>query len=246
MRAYIQCNKDGIFFNVNAYLAYEGFSNYGFEIIPFQSVEDISDLDPSAVLVGGIGNVRKRLEKLSIHHTHEDLDYPKELYKYLGRKVWATTVEDIFQNHEPWNFFIKPKDFTKKFTGKVVTEFKDFIGLTNTVQPTPIWCSEVVKFQTEWRCFVRYGKILDIRRYKGRWDTAPDLSVIQNAIADFTSAPAAYGIDFGIDEQGVTKLVEVNDGHSLGGYGISSANYALLLSARWAELTNTQDSLEYI
>ncbi|WP_312869990.1 ATP-grasp domain-containing protein [Fontibacillus panacisegetis] len=27
--------------------------------------------------------------------------------------------------------------------------------------------SEIVDFKTEWRCFIRYGQILDIRYYKG-------------------------------------------------------------------------------
>jgi hypothetical protein len=39
--------------------------------------------------------------------------------------------------------------------------------------------------------------------------------------------------------------VEVNDGHSLGSYGISSHNYAKFLSARWAELTDTTDYLNF-
>jgi hypothetical protein len=37
------------------------------------------------------------------------------------------------------------------------------------------------------------------------------------------------------------KLVEINDGHSLGTYGISPTNYAKFLSARWSELTKTKD-----
>ncbi|MFD0589275.1 ATP-grasp domain-containing protein [Paenibacillus sp. GCM10027627] len=24
---------------------------------------------------------------------------------------------------------------------------------------------------TEWRCFIRYGEILDVRQYKGAWDS---------------------------------------------------------------------------
>ena len=58
---------------------------------------------------------------------------------------------------------------------------------------------------------------------------------------DFKSSPSAYALDFGIDENDRMKLVEVNDGHSLGTYGISATNYAKFLSARWAELTKTKD-----
>jgi hypothetical protein len=47
------------------------------------------------------------------------------------------------------------------------------------------------------------------------------------------SIEIAYSLDFGIDENNIMKLVEVNDGHSLGSYGISAINYAKFLSARW-------------
>ena len=60
-------------------------------------------------------------------------------------------------------------------------------------------------------------------------------------MADYKSSPNAYGLDFGVDEKNVMKLVEVNDGHSLGTYGISAVKYAKFLAARWAELTHTTD-----
>jgi len=66
-------------------------------------------------------------------------------------------------------------------------------------------------------------------------------AVLQNAIKDFHSAPAAYALGFGIDDKGTMKLVECNDGYSLGTYGIGAVNYAKFLSARWSQLTHTQD-----
>ncbi|GAA5091350.1 hypothetical protein GCM10023210_18650 [Chryseobacterium ginsengisoli] len=35
MKAYIQTDKDGEFYNVNAFIAYEGFKNFGYEIESF-------------------------------------------------------------------------------------------------------------------------------------------------------------------------------------------------------------------
>jgi aspartate 1-decarboxylase len=72
-----------------------------------------------------------------------------------------------------------------------------------------------------------------------------DLSFVKNAIHDFKTAPAAYALDVGIDDQNQMKLVEVNDGHSLGTYGISGVNYAKFLSARWAQLTKTKDYADF-
>jgi hypothetical protein len=241
MKAYIQTDKTGNFYNVNAFIANEGFELLGWETQKYFSVDEITDNDPETLIVGGIGNVRKRLQSLGIDKPITEIDYPLELTKYLGRKVWASTIEELFDNEKDWNVFVKPKNDTKKFVGKVVKEYKDFIGLVDKDNPTEIWCSEIVNFKTEWRCFIRYNSILDIRQYKGVWDSTLDLTVIQNAVNDFISSPNAYALDFGVDENNNMKLVEVNDGHSLGSYGISSTNYAKFLSARWAELTKTKD-----
>jgi hypothetical protein len=241
MKAYIQTDKTGNFYNVNAFIANEGFDLLGWETQKYFLVDEIEDNDPETLVVGGIGNVRKRLKRLGIENPLNDIDYPSELTNYLGRKVWASTIEDLFDNQQNWNVFIKPKNDTKKFVGKVVKEYKDFIGLVDKNNPTEIWCSEIVNFKTEWRCFIRYNSILDIRQYKGLWDSKLDLNIIQNAVDDFKNSPNAYALDFGIDEHNKMKLVEVNDGHSLGSYGISSTNYAKFLSARWAELTKTKD-----
>ena len=241
MKAYIQTDKSGNFYNVNAYVANEGFQKLSWETEKYFSVDEIKDNDPESLIVGGIGNVRKRLEKFGVERPSNEIDYPKELEKYLGRKVWVSTIEEIFRDEQKWNIFIKPKKETKKFVGKIFKDYKDFIGLVDNDNPTQIWCSEIVNFKTEWRCFIRYGEILDIRQYKGVWDSKIDLSVIKNAIKDFESSPASYALDFGIDDNDTMKLVEINDGHSLGTYGISPINYAKFLSARWSELTKTKD-----
>ncbi|ASJ56500.1 hypothetical protein BP422_24810 [Brevibacillus formosus] len=243
MRAYIQANKCGEFYNVNAFIAFEGFTSLGWEIIKFHDVNEMKENNPEDIVVGGIGNVRRRLEKLGIERSQGEIDYPDSLSSYFGRKIWTTTIQQLFENKQNWNVFVKPKDITKKFPGKVVKEYKDFIGLIEH-EDMNIWCSEIVDFVTEWRCFIRYGEILDVRQYKGAWDSKLDLRVIKSAVKDFIDAPAAYGLDFGIDRDGNMKLVEVNDGHSLGTYGIAPINYAKLLSARWSELTGTKDYLK--
>lgn len=245
MKAYIQTDKTGNFYNVNAYVANEGFQTLGWETEKYFSVDEITDNDPENIVVGGIGNVRKRLELFGIEQPSNEIDYPAELENYLGRKVWESTIEEVFENEKNWNVFVKPKNETKKFVGKIVKEYKDFIGMIDKENPTQIWCSELVNFKTEWRCFIRYGEILDIRQYKGSWDSKLDLNVIKSAVADFKSSPASYALDFGIDENNHMKLVEINDGHSLGTYGISPTNYAKFLSARWAELTKTKDYINF-
>jgi hypothetical protein len=245
MKAYIQTDKHGDYYNVNAFVANQGFVALGWETEKFISLEEIKEFNPEDVLVGGIANVRSRLKNLGRPHSGIEIDYPTELRSYLGRKLWESTVEDLVEDESNWNVFIKPKSETKKFAGKVVRSYNDFIGLVDHSNPTPIWCSEIVHFITEWRCYIRYGTIWDIRQYKGAWDSKIDLSIVENAIRDFKSSPIAYALDFGIDENSVMKLVEVNDGHSLGSYGMEAVKYARFLSARWAEMAGVRDMGEF-
>ncbi|MGH1335982.1 MAG: ATP-grasp domain-containing protein [Aureispira sp.] len=241
MQAYIQTNTQGDYFNINAYVAADGFQQLGWEVVKFHSIEEVEGADSSVVLVGGIGMVRKRLEQLGIKQDYE-IEYPEELRLFLKRKVWQSTLQKIIQQ-EQRNVFIKPVQ-TKLFKGKVIRRFGDFIGLKYE-EEVPVWCSEVVELVTEWRCFVRYGELLDVRRYTGRWDSRIDIRIIEAAIEAYTSQPAAYGLDFGVDAQGEHYLVEVNDGHSLGTYGTWPISYAKFISARWAELTKTEDLLNF-
>lgn len=68
---------------------------------------------------------------------------------------------------------------------------------------------------------------------------------MEKAVADYTTAPNGYGIDFGLTSDGKTLLLEVNEGYSLGTYGLLPIKYAKLLSARWAELTGTDDACKF-
>lgn len=244
MRAYIQTDETGNFYNVNAYVADEGFRNFGFECLRFNRLEEIADGDPEAVLVGGIANVRGRLEQLGFRLPGHEIEYPDALTPFCGRRIWSTTLKELARNSKDWNVFVKPKE-TKRFTGKVILEQSDFIGLPHAEEGVEVWCSEIVDFRAEWRCFVRYGEVLDARRYTGEYGLAPDKNVILDAVAAWKEAPAAYALDVGLTADGRTLLVEVNDGHSLGSYGLGSAAYARFLSARWAQMTHTQDYLRF-
>lgn len=97
----------------------------------------------------------------------------------------------------------------------------------------------------EWRVFVRYGEILDVKLYKGDWRLHFNPKVIESCIKDYVSAPAGYVVDFGGTEKGDTVLIEVNDGYSIGCCGLMHINYSKLLSARWAELTGTEDECRF-
>ena len=165
----------------------------------------------------------------------------KSLLGFLGRKVWSSTINHINFHPELWPLFVKSVE-DKEITGVVVKSPKDLVGCGTCGIDRPVYCSEVVNILAEWRCFIRYGKIVDIRLYKGDYfNYHYDFDVIKKAVLAHKTAPAGYAMDFGITDKGETILIEVNDGYALGSYGLLYYDYAKLLSARWAELTDTED-----
>lgn len=91
--------------------------------------------------------------------------------------------------------------------------------------------------------FAKQGYVLD--KGKGAEQVATHADTIEHAVRDYVTAPAGYAIDFGVTDDGRTLLVEVNDGYALGSYGLFYPEYAKLLSARWAELTSTEDVCDF-
>ncbi len=242
MKAYIQSYKNGIPHNYNFMNAYQGFYEMGFEVIPFHNNNRFQDSKKEDIIIGYVGTVRARLASFGI--IAPEMDYPPELQKYLGRKIWRTKMNEVNNDPDCWPVFVKPLE-DKQFTGAVVRSPKDLIGCGIQNVNQDVYCSEIVNFTAEWRCFVRYGHILSVRPYKGDWRKHYDHRVIENAVNEFTSAPAGYAIDFGLTDDGRTLLIEVNDGYSLGCYGLFYLDYAKLLSARWAELTGTDDECNF-
>jgi ATP-grasp domain, R2K clade family 2 len=242
MKVYIIQNKDGEFASVNFAIAYDGFRKMGWEIVPFSRQDNtrLFDLLPKDVVVGYIEDVNAALSQLGFRSPVE-INYPDELTNFLGRKVWKSYINYVAKHPELWNIFIKPATLTKKFTGRLVRSPKDLISCGDESEDTEIWCSEPVNFLAEWRCFVRYGEILGVKHYFGDWRVHFDAQVIEKAIAAYTSAPAGYAANFGVTDKGETLLIEVNDGYSIGAYGLFPPDYARLLASRWAQMTGSRD-----
>lgn len=242
MKVYIQATAEYLPHNYNFFNAYQGFKEMGFETVMFHTLEELRTSEKEDVVVGYVGTVRQRLNDFGI--VTPEMDYPDELKDFLGRKIWNVKLSQVTNSPEMWPVFVKPVE-DKKFTGVVVRSPKDLIGCGTYGENPDAICSEVVNFKAEWRCFVRYGNILDVRPYKGDWRLHYDPSVIENALQSFSTAPKGYAMDFGLTDDGRTLMIEVNDGYALGCYGLLYVNYAKLLSARWAELTNTKDGCAF-
>lgn len=244
MKVYIQCSKiHHMPSSDNFYEAQLAFHEKGFDTIRFENKEELGRAEREDIVVGYVGTVTWRLLQLGIEIPQ--LDYPDCLQDFMRRKVWKSTINTVNFKPELWPVFVKSVA-NKDVTGKVIRGPKDLVGCGSCCRDKDVYCSEVVNIFTEWRCFVRYGKIVDIRPYKGDYfNYQYDFHVINACVAAYKDAPAGYAIDFGVTDKGQTILVEVNDGYALGGYGLLYYDYAKLLSARWAELTGTEDMCRF-
>lgn len=238
MIAHVQKDR-GEFANINTLTAFLGFREKGYEVRCF----DVANLPEIEVardtpVIGGIPVVVAALSRLGI--TPPELpSIPVPLEPFAQRRTWKTTMQAARNCAERGeSIFVKPIPADRKlFSGLVFTKFRDTIATAHVPPTYPVICSDPVDFVSEYRVFVLDREILGIRHYKGDFRLFPDVRVIDAAIAAYITAPAAYGIDFGITSDARTLLVEVNEGYSLGCYGLSPVLYSSMIERRWNELT---------
>jgi hypothetical protein len=140
--------------------------------------------------------------------------------------------------------FAKPQQL-KRFTGRVFESIDDIGFVSGLSGSAPIWCSEVVVWRSEWRVLVAHDDVIAQRHYTGEPWTVPDAEVIAdcvNLLAGAGDAPAGYAIDMGVLHDGTTALLERNDGFAFGTYGLDTALYARVLTARWTQLLAATDT----
>ena len=192
-------------------------------------------------VAGEIPSTFAALKQYGVEYHYED--YPECLHKYLHRKIWTDTMRNI--KRELFNegyidpTFIKPKDSLKKFTGFVLTNIDDLQYTNHAGDNTEIYCSEPVVWLAEYRCPVINGKVRGMFRTPYTchdYDVSPKLEEVQQMADDFVNSPKGYCLDVGVLSTGETALIEVNDGFSVGMYGMSKELYAELLITRWNEL----------
>lgn len=235
MRAFIH-TVGGRPFNTECATAWRGFKELGVECVPFSTDEGLASAAREDIVVAGLLVTGQALTLRGI--TPSSIDYPPELTDLLGRRVWECAVGEITEGDYP--LFLKPLH-EKELPAIVANEPNGLAAYCKMGPGYRVLCSEPVDFVSEWRVFVRYGQVAHLACYRGDRQVMPDVGIINYAIEEYKSAPAAYGLDLGVTGDGWTLLVEVNDGFALGCYGMEAVEYALFLSARWAELVGASD-----
>ena len=235
MRAYIHAFQ-GKPWNEECQAACDGFTRLGIECVLFTTNEELDQRSGEDIVVGGMLMMHHSLAELGIQPP--DYNYPEELHEYLGRNIRKVRLRDLQQEKLP--VFIKPLE-EKTAKGIIVNSREALLEYRHLDSDAEILCSDVVHFQSEWRCFVRYGQLLGIQHYAGDPQKTQDQERIRSALQKYREIPSGCALDFGVADDGRTLLVEMNDGFAIGCYGLDPVLYAKMLYARWAELVGAED-----
>jgi hypothetical protein len=227
------------------FAAWKGFGVKGYPLDFFEWDELTGrhlPLTRNTLLVGGTVAVHKALAQLGLM-IPAPLNVPEPLHSFAGRKLWATTLSEIRRRFEAGTtepVFVKPLASAKEFAGLVIVTPGDLSRVRHLDDDLAVQAAEPVAFVSEWRYFVLRGTVVGTAHYKGDCFTHPDAPTVRSAVAAYTGAPSAYGLDFGVTADGRALLVEANDGFVLGCYGLDPVIYADMLEARWCELAGLE------
>ena len=241
--------------SVNIANAMYGFRELGAEIIPYHKIDEIYDrVNREDIVLDYIDQCNSIFSKFGIEPSIPD--YPKVMDKFLGRKVWKDTINSISRSEEKWSagYFVKPVR-SKAFTGKIISSISDLVGCGNCYENYEVLVSEPLDICAEWRCFITYDRIVDVRPYGVLLDPKRksymyhyDAKVLEAMLESFNKweeRPAACSMDICVTKDNKTLLVELNDAYSLGCYGLAGIYYAKLISARWSQLTGVKDEYRF-
>jgi hypothetical protein len=204
----------------------------------FNKLSILNSIPQNYIPVGSVEFINKYADNFGID-LPENISYPECLQKYLKRDL----RKGIFLDANDYEF-VKPQS-TKIFTGAIKKDLKE-----NVVDCEPVWISEPMSFDAEFRYYVVDGKIVGHSRYDDfENDLCADENVVRQMICDYTDQPVGYSIDVGINsDNGETVLIEVNDGWALGLYpwgNMSNESYVDLITKRWKQIIEKKKLVKY-
>jgi hypothetical protein len=252
MRAWVQQLSPTSNFYLSMVQAAHWFGQRGYEIVPFEVSEialgrlddDLVKTPDEMVLRGGVETVHLALARAG-RPSPPVLDLPESLSPWFGRRVWKTTLGDVRRLVETPDYqpcHIKPLVQHKLFTGTIIRAFRDLIATARVPDDVLVLVQGCVDFVSEWRAYVLRGEILHVGHYRGDPLLFPDARLMRAALEAFEDRPIAFGMDWGVTRTGESLLVEVNDGYSLGNYGLRGPEYTAMIEARWRELMGLPDN----
>lgn len=266
MKVWAKIRENGEYHSQNISHAVFGFRELGAEIVKYTEIKEIYDwVTPDDIVLDYIDQDESIFNKFGKHPNVPD--YPEIMKSFLSRRIWKDTINSIAQSEEKWSVgnFVKPVK-NKVFTGKIISSIADLVGCGCSSENYEVYVSETLNIKAEWRCFILYDNILDIRPYganvlSGRndsWKFHYDYKVVEQMIEKFRQwddRPVACSMDIAVidiesaeqfnDPRYKTVLIEFNDAYALGNYGLHHLAYAKLISARWSQIMDRPDEFNF-
>jgi len=200
-----------------------------YKFVSFEQVESgqFDNLISIHLFVGSVefmSEVFRRINKFPKKLPNND----REEYSTLGE------VRTRISNGE--SVFVKPSQI-KLFTGTVYDNYyisaldeypDDMEVIIDKPFDSPI--------DSEWRIYVKDGKMIDSRNYLGNHLVHFDVDKAQSFVDVFKNMARCFTCDVAVLENGETICVEVNDMWAIGNYGMENDRYVELLRTRYFEI----------
>lgn len=138
------------------------------------------------------------------------LNVPEELFNnlywtYTQRYVFNGTEKDIVNLTGKW--FVKSNDKIKSFSGIITFDGTSQIPESIQLPIGNYQFSKYINIQSEWRAFIYEGKLVGLQNYAGEFTLFPNVCLIKKMIKEYTSAPIAYTLDVGVNDNS-TFIIE--------------------------------------
>ena len=163
------------------------------------------------------------------------INIPKCLQKryFTNRFIDEITITDELKETTKNTFHL---DLFVKDKNKIKSEINGIYK--NGYQDVPngdYIVSYLVNFISEWRIFVFFFFILDIRYYIGDYRELPNERLIKEMISMYSenNAPKAYTLDVGVMDNKQTAIIEIHDFFSCGLYGFVETRKLPYMFWRW-------------
>lgn len=241
--------------SINIANAMYGFRELGAEIIPYHKIDEIYEMvSEDDIVLDYIDQCNIIFKKFG--KEPRVTDYPDNFERFLGRKIWTDTIDSFSSDESKWGagYFVKPVR-SKAFTGKIISSINDLIGCGSCYENYEVLVSEGLNIKAEWRCFILYDEIIDVRPYGVLLDPRRksylyhyDEQILQEMLEEFKkieNRPTACSMDICLTTEGKTLLIEFNDAYALGHYGLAPILYAKFISARWSQILERDDEYKF-
>lgn len=223
MKIWAKIRANGEYHSQNIAHAAFGFMELGAKIVKYEKIADIINwVTPYDIVLDYIDQCNTIFNKFGV--TPYVPDYPEQFNEFLGRKIWKDNINSISLNESKWSrgTFVKPvKD--KVFTGKVIQSLADLVGCGSCYENYEVYVSEAVNIKAEWRCFILYDNIIDIRPYgtnvitnrNESWKYHYDYKVVESMLEKFREwedRPVACSMDIAVIDTDIpVKIVREDE-----------------------------------